>query len=99
MNTKKKGNNREYKTIKFLEDNGFKCTRSAASLGIFDIIGVSPDSVMMIQVKSNRKPNKKEMDTLNNFFDIRCPNCNFKIGKRYLYIWKDYQRKPEIIEL
>lgn len=99
MNTKRKGNINEYKVISLFENNGIKCTRSAASLGEWDIIGLDKNNIYLVQVKSNRPPQKKEMETLKAFSNIRCSHCGNKISKKLLYIWRDYSRVPDIIEI
>ena len=53
MNTKAKGNRSEYKSIRLLEAAGYACTRAAASLGVWDIIGVGSQDIILLQVKSN----------------------------------------------
>ncbi len=98
-NTKRKGNRNEYKSMILMENNDIKCTRSAASLGIWDIIGIGKNHVYLVQVKSNRKPPKKEMIDMTNFPDIYCDFCGNKISKRQIHIWKDYGRKPEILNI
>ncbi len=54
MNTKKKGTRNEHRSIRLLEAAGYRCTRAAASLGTWDVIGVSSDDVVLLQVKSGR---------------------------------------------
>jgi Holliday junction resolvase len=39
MNAKAKGARAEHRSIKFLQAAGYACTRAAASLDMFDIIG------------------------------------------------------------
>jgi hypothetical protein len=96
INTKRKGNRNEYKSRKFLEKDGYICTRAAASLGEWDLIGLRNESVVLVQVKSNKWPSSKEMEVLNSFFDIVCPRCGHIIGKRILHRWDDYSRVPKI---
>jgi hypothetical protein len=38
--------------MKLLEAQGYVCTRAGASLGLFDVIGIGPDAVRLIQVKA-----------------------------------------------
>jgi Holliday junction resolvase len=40
MNAKAKGSRNERRSIRLLEAAGYACTRAAASLGAWDIIGV-----------------------------------------------------------
>jgi Holliday junction resolvase len=52
MNHKAKGTRNEHRSIRLLEAAGYRCTRSGASLGVFDIIGVGSIDVVLVQVKS-----------------------------------------------
>ena len=61
MNRKQKGARSERKTMDYLEARGYYCTKSAGSLGEWDIIGVSEDGVVLVQVKSNNWPRPPEM--------------------------------------
>ncbi len=40
MNAKAKGTRNEHRSMRLLEAAGYHCTRSGASLGVFDIIGM-----------------------------------------------------------
>jgi len=48
MNAKAKGNRNEHRTMHLLEAAGYSCTRAAASLGAFDIIGVCSTDVVLV---------------------------------------------------
>ena len=92
MNTKAKGNRNEHRSMVLLEKSGYRCTRSAASLGCWDIVGVGSSDFVLVQVKSNRPPPKIEMEELIEF---RCPtNC-----KRLIHVWRDRARLPEVKEI
>lgn len=52
MNCKRKGTAAEHRAIRLLEASGFLCSRSAGSLGLFDVVGVGPLGVRLVQVKS-----------------------------------------------
>lgn len=52
MNAKRKGTRNEHRSIALLETAGYACTRAAASLGAWDIIGVSSADVVLVQVKT-----------------------------------------------
>ena len=52
INTKAKGTRLEHRTMRVLEAAGYKCCRSAASLGEWD---------------ANRRPGSVEMETLHSF--------------------------------
>lgn len=88
-NTKQKGNRNERRSMEYLEQRGFRCCRSAASLGVWDIIGIGTSSIVLVQVKSNRWPLTAEMNTLREF---QAPyNC-----QRVVHRWDDYDSEPKI---
>lgn len=92
MNTKAKGTRNEHRSMTLLEKSGYRCTRSAASLGCWDIVGVGLNDFVLCQVKSNRMPGSIEMAELQDF---HCPpNC-----KRLIHVWRDRARLPEVKEL
>lgn len=91
INTKAKGTRLEHKTMKVLESLGYKCCRSAASLGEWDVIAVGAKRVRLVQVKANRRPGSIEMKALNSF--VAPVNCS-----REVWIWKDRRKEP-IIEV
>lgn len=90
-NPKAKGTRNELKVIKYLELTGWICIRSAGSLGMFDIIAFHPHIpfVRCIQVKSNRKPPKEELE------EIRKIALPFNFTKE-VWIIHDYEEMPEI---
>lgn len=61
MNKKSKGRRSEYKSKTLMEDNGYVCTRSAASNGTFDLVCFRKDSIILLQVKSGRWPGRNEI--------------------------------------
>jgi hypothetical protein len=70
-----------------LEAAGYQCTKSGASLGAWDVIGIGRTDFVLCQVKSNRNPGSIEMETLKMF---PCPwNC-----RKLIHIWKDRARLP-----
>lgn len=91
-NCKGKGTRLELKTMRYLEPLGYSCSRSAASLGVWDVIAIGETDalgVKLIQVKANRRPGSVEMETLQTF---RCPsNCS-----REVWVWKDHARAPKV---
>lgn len=46
-----KGRDREYTVKKALEAFGYTCTRSASSQGLWDVVGVGPRDVVLVQAK------------------------------------------------
>ncbi len=78
--------------MKILESAGYCCVKAGASLGIFDILGLSSTDMVCVQVKSNRGPGSVELETLKNFKVP--PNC-----RKLLHIWIDRSREPIVKEL
>lgn len=95
MNAKAKGSRSERKAKNILRDLGYDLIlKSGGSLGAFDLIGLSCeyDHCLLIQVKSNRKPSKSDLDILKAFI---VP----KFARKEIWIFKDRVAIPEIIEL
>lgn len=92
MKTKRKGNRSEHKTMTLLEASGYRCTRSGASLGDWDVIGVGPTDVVLVQVKSNTGPRSLERMAL---LDFKVPTN----VKKLIHVWKDRKRLPNVEEL
>lgn len=91
-NTKRKGNRNERRTMALLETAGYRCSRSAASLGDWDVFGIGTTDFVVVQVKTNRLPRPEEMETLKNF---QAPtNC-----KKLVHVWYDHKHKPRVVEL
>lgn len=92
MNAKAKGNRREAQSRRLLEADGYRVTRAAGSLGAWDLIGIGPADVQLVQVKSNRPPRPAERAELATF---PCPTgC-----RRMIHVWRDRQTIPIITEL
>ena len=75
-----------------LEAAGYRCTRSAASLGPWDIIGIGSRDVVLCQVKTRDWPGSVEMTQLREF--IIPPNC-----RKLVHRWRHRQRLPDTKEL
>ncbi len=92
MNTADKGRKREHRTIALLEAAGYYCTRSAASKGMFDIIGIGSTDVVLIKVKSRDWPSATELEQFKLFPSP--PNC-----RKLIHRWRDGVRTPDVKEL
>ena len=91
IKTKAKGSRRERKVKKILENQGYICLKSAASLGIFDLVCFNGIEIRFIQVKSNYYPPKEKRKIKE--FDLLPPN-----SKKEIWVFKNYHREP-IIEI
>lgn len=89
MNAKAKGTRNEHRSMILPEALGYRCTRAAASLGAWDIIGIGSTDLVLVQVKSNQWPGTAEMETLHDF---PCPPHCRKLVPR----WRDRQPMPDV---
>jgi len=92
MNAKAKGSRNERKTIEILNAQGYACTKSGGSLGIFDVIAIGPDDLVLCQVKSNRWPARQELEAIREF---KAPASCRKVVHR----WNDRQAEPDVREI
>lgn len=92
MNTKKKGSRNEHRSRLLLEAAGYAVTRAAASLGAWDLVGVSSADVVLVQVKTRDWPCAAEMEALTSF--PAPPNA-----RKLVHRWRDRQRQPDVREL
>jgi hypothetical protein len=71
---------------------GYAVTRAAGSLGAWDLVGIGPADVVLVQVKTRDWPGAAEMEILKDF---KVPPGVRKLIHR----WRDYQRLPDVKEL
>lgn len=91
-NAKAKGTHNEHRTMALLEAAGYRCTRAAASLGAWDVIGVGAVDIVLVQVKTRDWPGTVELEELRSF--VAPPNA-----RKLLHRWRDRQRLPDTKEL
>ena len=53
--------------MQLLEAAGYASTRAAASLGVFDVIGIGPTDIVLVQVKTRDWPSADEVERLKLF--------------------------------
>jgi len=92
VNTKRKGNRNEHKSIRLLEAAGYACTRAAASLGTFDVVAIGAAGVLLVQVKSNRWPGSEELREIQSF--PAPASC-----RKLIHRWKDRAIAPDVREV
>jgi hypothetical protein len=92
VNAKRKGTRNEHRSRLLLEAAGYAVTRAAASLGMWDLIGIGSTDFVVVQVKSNEWPRSVEMEALHAF--TLPPNC-----RRLVHRWRDRQRVPDVMEV
>ena len=91
-NAKAKGTRNEHRSIAILEAAGYRCCRSAASLGDWDIVGIGATDFVVCQVKTRDWPGSAETETLK-LFPVPL-NC-----KKIVHRWRDRQRLPDVKEV
>jgi hypothetical protein len=79
-------------TIRFAEGAGYACTRAAVSLGVFDVIGIGPTDVVLVQVKTRDWPGEIEMEDLRQF--RRPVDC-----RELVHRWRDRRQLPDMKEI
>ena len=92
MNCKAKGTKNEHRSMAVLEAAGYRCTRSAASLGEWDLVAISSKDILLVQCKTNRWPSAIELEAMENF---PAPANARKLVHR----WRDRKRLPDVREL
>jgi Holliday junction resolvase len=92
MNAKAKGSRQEHRTMRLLEALGYRCTRSAASLGEWDVVAIGVTDVVLVQVKSTRGPRPAELEALKEF-------CVPPGVRKLVHVWRPRKRFPEVTEL
>lgn len=92
MNAKAKGTRNEHRSRVLLESVGYAVTRAAASLGAWDLIGISSTDVVVVQVKTRDWPGSVEMEGLMGF---PVPPGVRKLVHR----WRHGARRPDVREL
>jgi len=88
-NAKAKGTRNEHRSARLLEAAGYRVTRAAASLGAWDLIGIGPTDVVLVQCKTRDWPGTVELETLRLF---PAPSNARKLVHR----WVDGQRQPDV---
>ena len=85
INTKEKESRRLRSVKKHLETIGFYVVLSRASLGLFDLVAMNPNGILLIQVKCGSWPDEAEEETIR-LFD-KCPKPYIK------QVWRFDDRK------
>lgn len=78
--------------MRVLEASGYRCTRSAASLGEWDIVGIGSTDVVLVQVKTRDWPGTVEMAVLEEFKVP--PNV-----RKLVHRWMPRKALPDVREL
>src|SRR5579859_386123 len=92
MNRKAKGARLERKSRALLESLGYICTRSAASLGLWDVVAISDREVLLIQIKSNRPCPRQELERFQSLSVATCV-------RKLIHVWRDFSPRPEVVEV
>ena len=92
MNAKAKGTKNEHRSRSVLESLGYRVTRSAASLGEWDLVAISSKDILLVQCKTNRWPSAIELEAMENF--PAPPNA-----RKLVHRWRDRKRLPDVKEI
>jgi len=88
----KKGHRWELKVKKMWEAKGFVVYRSAGSKGAADLIALKDGKIVLIQVKVNNKPTRKEVLKLKK----EAKKCK---ATALLVLWNSKKREMEVYNL
>jgi len=92
MNRKRKGSRSERRSREILKAQGYEVLKAGASLGVFDRIGIGAEDILLVQVKTNSWPSRREVARLEA---IQCPaNC-----RKVIHRWRDRVGVPDVKEL
>lgn len=91
-NRKAKGTRNEHRSMAVLEAAGYRCTRSAASLGEWDLVAIGRTDVVLVQVKTRDWPGAMERRILEDF---AVPS----MVRKLIHRWRDRQRLPDVQEV
>lgn len=83
MKAKVKGSRVEKELQYILENNGYNVTKSGGSFGLFDLVAINQNHLLLVQVKANRISGK-EVKKIAKFDN--CPSNTYKL----VAIKKDY---------
>jgi hypothetical protein len=84
-----KGRAAEYRTMRVLEAAGYRCSRSASSKGLWDVVGLSGTDVVLCQVKAGARPSPS---TYSEFVELVVPGNVRKL----VHWWRPRAREPEV---
>jgi Holliday junction resolvase len=82
--------------MRYLEAEGYYCTRSAGSHGVWDVCAVRKDHVRFIQVKTTEGALEAGLRLtaleMQKFEEWACPSC----CTREVWWWVKGKRKPSV---
>lgn len=92
-----KGSRNEKKAKDLLESEGWlvervkncgKFQKQVDFFGLFDLIAIREGQVLLVQVKTNRKPTMKPF---KKFVKRYCTNCGIQTIRVHVMVWYDYK--------
>ena len=85
MTQYRRGRAIEWKARKELESRGFTVIRSAGSKGVFDLVALDANSLILIQVKRANRLGKQYPAVIKQIQAVPCPPGTLK----QLWVWID----------
>jgi Holliday junction resolvase len=92
VNAKAKGSRNERRSRALLEAAGYQVIRAAASLGHWDLVGVSSVDIVLCQVKTRDWPSAVEIEHLQA---TPAPGN----ARKLIHRWRERQRVPDVRDL
>ena len=87
-----KGRRNEIRSRKWFEERGYMVIRAAGSKGAWDLVCVSEDRIVLVQVKTNHWPSPAEREEMLKYPHPK--NCH-----KVIHRWDDYAKQPRIGEV
>lgn len=84
------GRAREYRTMNLLEAAGYTPHRTAGSHGVWDVIGVGEQTILLIQVKYNCRPTATEWEAMRLYL---APSNALKL----VHVYTRGKREPLVL--
>jgi len=84
------GREREYRSMHLLREAGYEPHRAAGSKGVWDIIGIGPQGMVLIQVKYQKRPSAREYHAMVAY--AAPPNA-----EKYVHLYRKGIVKPAVI--
>lgn len=75
-----------------LEAAGYQCMKAGGSLGVFDVIGIGSQDIVLLQCKTRDWPGSAEMQAIKEFIAPRN-------ARKLVHRWRHRVRTPDVREV
>ena len=90
MTNYERGREREYRSMRYLEAAGYRAHRTAGSHGEFDVIGIAPSGIVLVQCKFNCRPTSAELEAIREY--PAPANC-----QKLIHLYVKGRHAPEVV--